>query len=87
LPELIRVLRSALERRIRVPFGAGHVYVMSKEDVLLTKLIFARDKDFVDIARLLAEPGAFDEPYLQRWITELFRPDDPRLLRFNALRR
>ena len=77
----------AMARRIQAPFGERNLWILSAEDMALFKLIFGRAKDFADLERLLAaQRGRLDEPYLDRWVADLFAPDDSRLVRFRELR-
>jgi hypothetical protein len=83
---VLSLSRSALDRRVRVPFGDREVWVLAAEDVALFKLIFARTKDFADLERLFAmQRDRLDYSYLARWVATIFAPEDSRVARFNAL--
>jgi hypothetical protein len=61
------------ERRQRVSTGVFNVWVVSKEDLILSKLFWARDSrselQLNDVKNLIAA-GA-DKPYLKAWVAKL----------------
>lgn len=60
---------SVLKRRFRVEDGDAGVWVTTVEDLILLKMVFHRDKDLVDVRRLIAaNRGSIDRTYLESWI-------------------
>jgi hypothetical protein len=61
------------ERRKYVQFGSSHTWIVSREDLILSKLVWARDSGSDlqrrDVRQLLAGPVEID--YLDRWAPEL----------------
>jgi hypothetical protein len=64
-------LRSALGRRVRVPFQDAHVDVVTAADLILFKLIAGRRKDWVDIDNVVAVQGIPERAYLEEWAAKL----------------
>ena len=67
---------SELQRRIRVPFAGGEIYVASAEDVILSKLEWSKlgesERQFQDAVKVAATKGPeLDISYLQQWAVEL----------------
>jgi hypothetical protein len=83
---VLAISAAAIERRVRVPFGDREVWILSAEDLALFKLIFGRTRDFADLERLLAaRRDRLDYAYMERWVSSLFSPEDPRVARFRDL--
>jgi hypothetical protein len=65
--------RLEFERRKYVQFGAIHTWIVSREDLILSKLVWARDSGSElqrrDIHQLLAGPVELD--YLEHWAAAL----------------
>ncbi|MBI2800327.1 MAG: hypothetical protein HYX63_08570 [Gammaproteobacteria bacterium] len=77
----------ALSRRVRVPFAAGEIWILSAEDLVVFKLKFGRTKDFTDIERpLAAQRGRLAWGYLDQQVGRIFDPGDPRILRLEELK-
>ena len=61
--------RQEFERRQRAMLGPVDTWIVSREDLILSKLVWARDTQsevqYRDVKRLL--DGAVDLEYLQRW--------------------
>jgi hypothetical protein len=61
------------ERRQRVHLGSAEVYVVCKEDLIISKIAWARDSrsdvQKRDVRNLLAT--GYDEDYLEHWLKEL----------------
>jgi hypothetical protein len=74
---------SCLERRRRVPFGAGDaIHVLSAEDLVVFKALFDRDKDWRDIDEMLFAAGeALDVDYVRGWLERIAGAEDARYLR------
>jgi hypothetical protein len=61
------------DRRRYVPFGVIHTWIVSREDLILSKLVWAQDSGSElqrrDIRQLLS--GDFEADYLDRWAAVL----------------
>lgn len=67
-------------RRQSVTDAAGRTLVfISAEDLVLHKLLFARDKDVTDLENLFAVRSNLDLAYVRRWLTQMVPPGDRRL--------
>jgi len=74
----------------RVPFGSerSNIPVLSAEDLALFKLSFGRDKDWVDLRRLVAGRPDLDLQYIERQLVGLRGPTMyPRLARLTRIAR
>lgn len=75
-----------IARRVQsFPFGSGGAELpfLSAEDVALFKLSFGRDKDWVDLRRLIVGHPELDVEYIERQLVGLRGPTMyPRLARF-----
>ena len=62
-----------MQRRMRTPVNHEAVWIISREDLILAKLRWAKDShsetQLRDVRRLL--DGAVDEAYLSHWIARL----------------
>jgi hypothetical protein len=78
---------SCLERRQRMPFGDGDsIHVLSAEDLLVFKALFARDKDWRDIEELAYAMGHdLDTAYARGWLERIAGDRDPRYQRLVGL--
>jgi hypothetical protein len=78
---------SCLERRQRLPFGAGDwIHVLSAEDLLIFKALFDREKDWRDIEELVyAMAGELDAAYARGWLARIAGEVDPRSRRLDEL--
>jgi hypothetical protein len=84
---VLPLARQVIERRVRVPFGAGQAWIVSAEDAALLKLLFGRTKDYADLERLFAVQGvALDFSYVDRWVLAMFPAGDQRRLRYEELK-
>jgi predicted nucleotidyltransferase len=73
----------ALKRRVRVDLLGTPVWVLSAEDLAVLKAMFDRDKDWVDIAAMVADRGdRFDRAYVRGQLADHLGGDDPRLVHF-----
>lgn len=60
---------AVLKRRFRVEDGDFGVWVTTVEDLILLKMVFHRDKDIVDVRRLIAaNRDLLDRAYIDGWI-------------------
>lgn len=76
-------------RRVAVrAFGEHDRYFLSAEDVVLTKLIYRRRKDVLDLERLFAvQEGNLDLGYVRYWLTRIAPEGDPRYHTLDDLER
>ena len=66
-------LRTALERRHTVPFGALQVPMLSLEDLIILKMVAGRLQDRADLEKIRAREADLrvDWTYVERWKTML----------------
>lgn len=77
-------------RKLWFPFGADRrpLPFLSAEDVVIFKLSFGRDKDWVDLRRLVAGVPTIDLAYIERQVLGLRGSTmHPRLARLRAITR
>lgn len=64
---------SAFERRQKIDFHGGDIYIITAEDLVLSKLLWAADteseKQLTDVKNLLRNPP--DVSYIEAWVDEL----------------
>jgi len=74
---------ACLERRRAQPFGPGEtIHVLSAEDLVVFKAIFARDKDWRDIDELVFAAGEeLDADRITDWLERIVGRDDERYRR------
>jgi hypothetical protein len=76
------------QRRVARALPTGEtVWFLSAEDLVLHKLIFGRDKDEADLARLLAVQQKLDLGYVRRWLTRMVPAGDRRFAMLDDLER
>ena len=74
------------ERRRRVPFPGERIAILSAEDLAIFKVLFAREKDWIDLRELLFAQGErFDRDYVIGWLERILAPTDERSMRFRSL--
>lgn len=73
-------------RRIADPAGWVGCY-LSVEDVVLHKMIYNREKDHDDLARLFAANSGIDLSYVRRWLAQMLPPGDSRFATLDDLER
>lgn len=59
--------RSAFGRRRRAKLLGSEVWTIAPEDLILHKLMAARERDLADVAEILAMTRELDLPYLREW--------------------
>ncbi len=59
--------RSALSRRKGVVLFDRKVWVASPEDLVIYKLVSARDRDMMDVRQIARRQKGLDVPYLRKW--------------------
>jgi hypothetical protein len=74
---------ACMERRRAYPFGTGEtIHVLAAEDLVVFKAIFARDKDWRDIAELVfAAEDELDAEWITTWLERIVGRDDERFQR------
>jgi len=74
---------ACMERRRAFPFGKGDsIHILSAEDLVVFKAIFARDKDWRDIAELVfAMADELDSAWVESWLDRIVGSEDERYLR------
>lgn len=74
---------ACMDRRRVYPFGAGEtIHVLAAEDLVIFKAIFAREKDWRDIAELVfAAEDDLDAEWITLWLERIVGPDDERFRR------
>ncbi|MBI2761260.1 MAG: nucleotidyltransferase [Chloroflexi bacterium] len=78
-------LESAGNRVKVVPFTGESIPVLSAEDLVVCKVAFNRDKDWLDLREIARVQGPrLDVAYIEHWL-KTFGEDDPRTARFQAL--
>ena len=74
------------ERRRQVAFPGERIAILSAEDLAIFKVLFAREKDWIDLRELLFAQGErFERDYALGWLERILAPDDERLARFRSL--
>ena len=77
---------ACVERQRRVAFGGDRIAILSPEDLAIFKVLFSREKDWLDLHEMLfAQAPGFDAAYAIGWLERIVAPDDERLARFRAL--
>jgi len=74
---------ACLDRRHAFPFGAGDtIHVLAAEDLVVFKAIFARDKDWRDVAELVfAMADELDAAWIEGWLDRIVGREDERYRR------
>ena len=75
-----------LARRRRVDSDQGPLYFITAEDLTIHKLVFGRDKDAIDLARLFAA-RTIDVDYIRGWLTKMLPAGDRRFAILDDLER
>lgn len=71
--------REMEQRRVALKaFGEVDRWFLSAEDVVLTKLIYRRPKDILDLERLFAVQPSLDVTYVSGWLRRIVGEDDER---------
>lgn len=77
---------SAARRVVIAPLLGQETPFLSAEDLILLKLLFFRDKDLVDIPRIVERQGsALDRAYVRHWIVDMMGEDDRRVARWDEI--
>ncbi len=79
-------LEASRDRASTEDFEGHAIRVLSVEDLVVCKVAFNREKDWVDLREVVAMQGAtLNVGYIRRWLEEIVGPDDARSRRFDAL--
>jgi hypothetical protein len=68
-----------------VPFGDDQIPVLGPEHLVVCKVVFDRDKDWLDITQVLTAVPDFDTGEARRWLDHLLSGDDQRRRHFEQL--
>lgn len=81
-------LHEAMEEAVReLPCNGAVVPVLAPEHLIVRKAILDREKDWADIAAILAATEPLDRAGVEGWLARLLGSQDARLARFAALAR
>jgi hypothetical protein len=84
---VLELSSAAMERRVQVAFGAGHIWILAPEDLALFKLMFGRTRDFADLEQLFAmQRDRLDYAYMDRWVSTMFSANDSRARKYHELK-
>jgi len=79
-------VHEAMRNAVRtVPFGDDQIPVLGPEHLVVCKVVFDRDKDWLDIAQVLTAVPDFDTVEVRRWLDHLLLADDRRRGHFDGL--
>ena len=77
LKKTTRFQQNAFERREKTDYYGRQIYVISKEDLILSKLFWAKDSysevQLRDVKNLMR--SGFDIDYAEKWVSELYITD------------
>lgn len=74
----------AERRRKRVRLAGREAYVLDAESLAVFKMLFFRDKDMVDLARLV-QLQSLDSAFVRQALVDLVGEGDPRVARWDEL--
>jgi hypothetical protein len=76
----------AKERRRRVPLKQVSILIWDAETLAVFKMMFFRDKDMVDLRKILLNQGvAFDRRWVREQLVEIYGQRDTRIIRLDEL--
>jgi hypothetical protein len=76
----------AKNRRRRVPLKTGHIMIWDAETLAVFKMMFFRDKDLVDLKKILSHQKAtFDHDWVRAQLIDVYGQRDTRILRWDEL--
>lgn len=79
-------VHGAMRRDARtVPFGDRDIPILSVEHLVLSKVVFDRPKDWIDLEQVLAANPGLDVGEIERWLGPLVGIADARYARFETL--
>lgn len=68
-----------------VPFGDSTIPILAPEHLVVCKVVFNREKDWVDIGALLELTDQLDAAEVMRWVGRMVGDTDPRFERIAAV--
>lgn len=77
--------RAAAEATQVVPFADVTIPILSAEHLVVCKAVFNRDKDWIDIAAMLAAETPIEAAEVLRWVGRIAGDEDPRYERIAAV--
>lgn len=81
-------VHEAMRRGVRrVPFGEQEIPILSVEHLAVAKVVFDRQKDWIDLEQVLAANPGLDLDEVERWLERLLGGHDRRHRRFLELAR
>ncbi len=79
-------IHEAMRRDARdVPFGIGSIPILSVEHLIVSKVVFNRPKDWIDLEQVLAANPTLDVNEIERWLGHIVGTTDARYGRFRKL--
>lgn len=79
-------LESSRDRIWLVPFAGRTIPILSAEDLIVCKVAFNREKDWLDLKEVAAiQRDRLDLQYIRHWLTEILGTEDSRIDRFEDL--
>jgi hypothetical protein len=80
-------VHDACNERARTVSVLGQpIRVLSPEDLAVFKVLFDRPKDWIDLEAIVLTCGErFETRYVERWVSSVVGPDDPRTVKLRAL--
>jgi hypothetical protein len=77
---------AAKERRRSVPLRQTQIMIWDAETLCVFKMMFFRDKDLVDLRKIVSQQGAtFDRQWVRAQLVEIYGQRDTRILRLDEL--
>jgi len=75
---------AARGRRQRVPLKDGYAMVWDAETLAVFKMMFFREKDFLDLKQILRNRSlSFDPSWVREQLVEIYGPRDIRITRWD----
>lgn len=77
---------SAKARRRRVPLRQTEIMIWDAETLAVFKMMFFRDKDLVDLKKIISIQGqSFDRVWVRKQLIEIYGQRDTRIIRLDEL--
>lgn len=74
------------QRRVRVFLRNRQVMILDAESLCVFKMMFFREKDFVDIKGIMRDRrAALDRPFIREQLIDICGPRDPRIIRWDEI--
>jgi hypothetical protein len=79
-------LHEAMREAVRrVPFAESAIPILGPEHLMITKVVFDRAKDWIDIDQMLVAVPVLDLDEIHRWLERLLGADDRRVRHLQEL--